>query len=316
MRASGPVKRTGRADKARQLAGRADAPRELFFLTRRSFCAICRRYGWARPQLRRAGEYEHKAKYAWRALVSMRISTGWSREAVARPAALPDRRRADGRKTGGPTCEKGVRCAPPTHAPWSQAHSVFAFSPTYRQTLQTVRRRLWSQGIVKNHFIIFLNWVAFESGRAKSFNGLERAFGMCLARLELTNWTNRPRVKAVTKEIKCMLGVEPDPCAIPSRRIARIAIKRTLPIRCKSNASLLKRSLMLLACELGSGFRVGEATGAGEGHGVFANDCFIAKIESGEFRGEIMVVLKIEDSKTGFGRECAIFGTTKGPLSR
>ena len=38
MRAGDPGKRIGRADKVRQLAGHADAPRELFF-SRRSFCA-------------------------------------------------------------------------------------------------------------------------------------------------------------------------------------------------------------------------------------------------------------------------------------
>ena len=89
-----------RYDNSRKLAGRADAPRELF-LTRRSFCAICRRYGWADPQLQRRDEYEDQAKYAWRPVVSMRISTGWSRGAVPRPAALPDRRRARAQKAGG-----------------------------------------------------------------------------------------------------------------------------------------------------------------------------------------------------------------------
>ena len=35
---------------------------------------------------------------------------------VLRPAALPNPRRSRAQKTGGgaPTCEKGVRCAPPT----------------------------------------------------------------------------------------------------------------------------------------------------------------------------------------------------------
>ena len=113
MRAGDPVKRFGRADKARQLAGRADAPRELL-LSRRSFSAFSCRDGWAKPQSQRHDEYEHKANYAWRPVVSMRSSTRWSRQAVSRPAALPDRRRADGRKTGGPCPKKGVRYSPPS----------------------------------------------------------------------------------------------------------------------------------------------------------------------------------------------------------
>ena len=113
MRAGDPVKRFGRADKARQLAGRADAPRELFF-SRRSFCAISRRYSLAEPQLQRRDEYEHKANCAWRPLVSMHSSTGWSREAAGRPGALPNPRRDRAQKTGGPTPGKGVRCVRPS----------------------------------------------------------------------------------------------------------------------------------------------------------------------------------------------------------
>ena len=36
-----------------------------------------------------------------------------TRRAAGRPGALPNPRRARAQKPGGPTCEKGVRCAPP-----------------------------------------------------------------------------------------------------------------------------------------------------------------------------------------------------------
>ena len=111
MRAGDPVKRFGRADKARQLAGRADAPRELFS-SRRWFCTISRRYGFAEPQLRRADECARASKYAWRPLLSMHISSRSSRQPVLRPAAMQNPRRSHAEKTGAPTCEKGVRCAP------------------------------------------------------------------------------------------------------------------------------------------------------------------------------------------------------------
>ena len=113
MCAGDRVKRIGRADQPRQLAGSADTPREQI-LSRRWFCAFSRRYGLAEPQLQRRDEYEHKAKYAWRALLSMRISTGWSREAAGRPVAMQNPRRADGRKTGAPSSQKGVRCVRPS----------------------------------------------------------------------------------------------------------------------------------------------------------------------------------------------------------
>ena len=105
MGAGDRVKRIGRADQPRQLAGSADTPREQI-LSRRWFCAFSRRYGLAEPQLQRRDEYEHKAKCAWRALLSMRISTGWSREAAGRPVALPNPRRICGHKTGAPTPQK------------------------------------------------------------------------------------------------------------------------------------------------------------------------------------------------------------------
>ena len=64
MCAGDRVKRIGRADQPRQLAGSADTPREQI-LSRRWFCAFSRRYGLAEPQLQRRDEYEHKAKCAW-----------------------------------------------------------------------------------------------------------------------------------------------------------------------------------------------------------------------------------------------------------
>ena len=113
MRAGDPVKRFGRADKARQLAGRADAPRELFS-SRRWFCTISRRDGWAEPQPQRHDEWTRTSKYAWRVVLSMHILNGWSRQPELRPAAMPDPRRSHAEKTGGPSSQKGVRWTPPS----------------------------------------------------------------------------------------------------------------------------------------------------------------------------------------------------------
>ena len=165
-------------------------------------------------------------------------------------------------------------------------------------------------------FVAFLNWLPFEAGRARSFVTIVRAAGMALSKMELKNHTKVPRVKAVIQEITDSLGLEPDPCILPSRRIIQVTIDRTLPEKCVNSLSLLIRSLALLALELGTGLRVGEATGAGEGHGVVANNTFIATIPAGsEFEGEQIVAVKLTDSKTGFGRECAMFGTTHGKLA-
>ena len=115
MRAGDPVKRFGRADKARQLAGRADAPRELFS-PRRWFCTISRRDGLAEPQPQRHNEWTRTSIYAWpwRVLSSalMHILNGSSSQPVARPVALPNPRRSGVRKTGAPSRFSYIGCVP------------------------------------------------------------------------------------------------------------------------------------------------------------------------------------------------------------
>ena len=92
----------------------ADAPRDSFLTRSRSFCAICRRYDFAHPQLQRADECARPLIYAWRPLLSMHISSRSSRQPVLRPAAMQNPRRSRAEKTGGPCPKKGVRYSPPT----------------------------------------------------------------------------------------------------------------------------------------------------------------------------------------------------------
>jgi len=70
MGAGNAVKRIGRADQSQQLAGPADAPRELF-LSRRSISTFSRRYGLAEPQLLPVGFGTCRANVAWRSAVSI-----------------------------------------------------------------------------------------------------------------------------------------------------------------------------------------------------------------------------------------------------
>ena len=100
MCAGDRVKRIGRADQPRQLAGSAEAPREQI-LSRRWFGAISRRYSLAEPQPQRRDENADKAKCAWRQAVSMRSSMRKQRRAAGRPGALPNPKRARAQKAGG-----------------------------------------------------------------------------------------------------------------------------------------------------------------------------------------------------------------------
>jgi hypothetical protein len=164
-------------------------------------------------------------------------------------------------------------------------------------------------------FLSLLNWLVTDAGRARSFVTLTRGFGIALAKMKLTVWTREPIVKAAIRTITNMLGLEPEPCALPSRRIIRIAIDEELPGLCRSFHYLLPRALVLLALELGGGLRVGEATGGGEAHGLLANMCYVAEpIVQDEFRIQSMVVATLEDSKTTFGRTAVMCGVTRGEL--
>ena len=164
-------------------------------------------------------------------------------------------------------------------------------------------------------FIGLLTWLVTDAGRARSFVTLVRGFAIALAKMQLPVWPSKPRVKAVVKELTAQLGLDPEPCVLLSRAIISLALERTIPDRCKSSRYLLYRTYVQLTMELAGGLRVGETTGAGEGHGVLANHCVIATPEDpGEFDIREMVVLTLEDSKTQFGRVVAICGQTRGTL--
>ena len=165
-------------------------------------------------------------------------------------------------------------------------------------------------------FIGLLSWLVTDAGRARSFVTLVRGFAIALAKMQLPVWPSKPRVKAVIKELTAQLGLDPEPCVLLSRAIIRLALEVTIPKRCKSSRYLLTRTYVQLAMELAGGLRVGETTGAGEGHGLLANHCVIATPEDpGEFDIREMVVMTLEDSKTQFGRVVAICGRTRGTLS-
>lgn len=165
-------------------------------------------------------------------------------------------------------------------------------------------------------FLSLLNWLVTDAGRARSFVTLTRSFGIALAKMKLTNWTAVPVVKAAIKTITGMLGLEPEPCALPSRRIIRMAIDVELPKLCKTLRYILLRSLFLLVLELMGGMRVGEATGAGEAHGLLANNCYLARpVAVDKYKIDEMLVAEIEDSKTTFGRMVVMCGVTRGELA-
>ena len=87
-----------------------------------------------------------------------------------------------------------------------------------------------------------------------------------------------------------------------------------LPRTCRSSEYIYARSEVLFDGETAGGARVGEMTGAGDGHGVLADFASIAKPVGDKSEENETVNFYIEDSKTGFCRDMTCFGVTRGPL--
>ena len=114
MRAGDPGKRIGRADKARQLAGRADAPRELFFSHVARSAPFLADTVWQIHSLS-ARDSAH-AEQMWHGQVRSpchKRSASSDEQRVDLGLCQTQRRRDRAQKAGGPTPGKGVRCVRP-----------------------------------------------------------------------------------------------------------------------------------------------------------------------------------------------------------
>ena len=164
-------------------------------------------------------------------------------------------------------------------------------------------------------FIAFALWVVTTAGRARSFAIIIRMAGVAMLRMEIPDLTSNPRVKQVIKEVAEQIGVEPEPCDIPSTLVVTTMLNEVLPDVCKASECIYARSLVLYDGETAGGARVGEMAGAGDRHGVLANNSDIAVVLSGESKGVETVNLHVEDSKTKFSRDMTYMGNTQGKLA-
>ena len=164
-------------------------------------------------------------------------------------------------------------------------------------------------------FIAFCSWLVTDGGRARSFSNLIRMAGIAMCRMEIPDMTKLPRVKMVVKELAEQIGIEPEPCDIPSTAVILTMLSVVLPRLCSSSEYILSRSMVLFDGETAGGARVGELTGGGDLHGVLAPNCDIAIMLEGKDKGLETVNLFIEDSKVGYSRDITYMGTTRGPLA-
>ena len=161
-------------------------------------------------------------------------------------------------------------------------------------------------------FIAFMLWLVKDAGRTRSFGTVLRAAGGVLERLELTNWTKTPRVKAAINELEQSRGVQSTPDTHATRRILSIMLCEKLKERCGSG--LLKRSTVQVVLELMGGVRVGEATGGGDGHGALAdNVCIVRPVGTPQGHTEEIVELWPRRLKEWLCKVRGLHGRIQGP---
>ena len=89
-------------------------------------------------------------------------------------------------------------------------------------------------------------------------------------------------------------------------------LEKILPKRCASSQYIHARSLVMFDMETAGGCRLSEAAGAGEGHGALAELVDVAFPLDGS---QATINLRLEDSKTGFGRDVTYVTETQGKLN-
>ena len=107
-RAGNRMKRNGRANKPRQLAGRSDPARSHAHPDSRAE-GLRQRYGLAEPQPHLVGLGTHRPKYAWRSAVSMRLSTRKTQGEAGRAGVVPNLATRARQKSRCADPQKGVR---------------------------------------------------------------------------------------------------------------------------------------------------------------------------------------------------------------
>ena len=105
------------------------------------------------------------------------------------------------------------------------------------------------------------------------------------------------------------MGVESEPVTTATPRMMRLLMNKVIPER-YPKPFLQAREKLQMVIEGVGGCRIAEVCGAGDKHGILANNSAILEDLGGATRAEFPVVceLYIENSKTGFGRFMNVAG--------
>ena len=161
-------------------------------------------------------------------------------------------------------------------------------------------------------FKMFLQWLVVDRGRARSLSTLFRAAGSMLAitRPE-ANITKDASVKAFFKDLNKKHGEESTPRTAITRRMVGILINDLLE---KKGNAVGRRDRLTFAAEIMFGTRVGELLGAGDSHGILANNLVILRKLDKEGRptGRETCEGMLEHSKTEHKRYVNALGVSLG----
>ena len=163
-------------------------------------------------------------------------------------------------------------------------------------------------------FIMFMCWVVCSKDRALSLDTLYRTAGAVMARTRDVNLTRRSDVKAVYADLRQSHGEQVSPRTAVTRTMMRHLLETVIPERGGSEIVNI-RTLLMCACEIMFGIRVGEVLSGGDFHGVLANNLVLLQKlnEHNEPEGEVTAEMMLEHSKTKNLRFINAVGRSKGP---
>ena len=160
----------------------------------------------------------------------------------------------------------------------------------------------------------FISWMTLCKHRVRSLPGVFRGAGAFLAKLEVFNPCNDKSVQAHLKEVLDECGVEAEPATTATPRMLSLMTEEGgIVDEDVKDHFMACRDKVQYEGEGVGGCRVGEVSGAGDCHGLLANNsCILINPNLPEGApGSVVVEYKLEHSKTGFSRYLDLAGTTE-----
>jgi hypothetical protein len=159
----------------------------------------------------------------------------------------------------------------------------------------------------------FLTWVALDSQRFQSIESITRTAGAMMVKLSLPDVTKSGDVKAHLRELIGSAAVEHEPATTATPLMLKTMVEEVIPKRF-ADPFIVRREQLQVIIEGVGGCRIGEVAGAGEVHGLLANNVAILEDPEAPLGDLAKTVVEgyLEHSKTGYSRYFDITGCTVG----